>query len=438
MRVTPSGANVVVSWQGGSSPYQLLSRTNLNGEWRKVGSPTSGYQVTNPAMPSPMCFYRVTTDLTAPLIPGGLVVSTNTDETQLVLRWNAVTDNTGGAGVKGYNIYRNNLFVKRVLPTATTTIDTGLTPDTAYSYTVSAEDFVANESARSTTVSGRTPRRGDNTAPTIPSGLTATAANCNLINLSWVASTDTGGSGLKGYNVYRGGAFIALVLVPATTYTDSGRTASTTYSYTVSALDNANNQSAQSASWSATTPACPDLATPSIPAALTATAASCNQINLSWSASTDTGGSGLRGYNVYRGGTYVTQVLAPSTYYYDTGRAASTSYGYTVQAVDNANNFSVQSIARTATTPACPCSYSIAPTTVSVDVLGTLGTVNVNAGAGCAWIATSGAAWITITSGLSGSGNGAVGYSVTANTSTSPRNGTLTIAGQSFSVTQAG
>jgi len=198
MRVTPSGANVVVSWQGGSSPYQLLSRTNLNGEWRKVGSPTSGYQVTNPAMPSPMCFYRVTTDLTAPLIPGGLVVSTNTDETQLVLRWNAVTDNTGGAGVKGYNIYRNNLFVKRVLPTATTTIDTGLTPDTAYSYTVSAEDFVANESARSTTVSGRTPRRGDNTAPSMPSGLTATAANCNLINLSWVASTDTGGSGLKG------------------------------------------------------------------------------------------------------------------------------------------------------------------------------------------------------------------------------------------------
>src|SRR6266496_635974 len=130
-RITPSGANVVVSWQGGNSPYQLLCRTNLNSEWRKVGSPTSGYQVTNPSMPSPMCFYRITTDLTAPLTPGGLVVSTNTDETQLVLRWNAVTDNTGGAGLKGYNVYRNNVFVKRVLPTATTTIDIGLTPDTA-------------------------------------------------------------------------------------------------------------------------------------------------------------------------------------------------------------------------------------------------------------------------------------------------------------------
>ena len=42
MRVTPSGGNVIVSWQGGSSPYQLLGRTNLSGEWRKVGLPTSG------------------------------------------------------------------------------------------------------------------------------------------------------------------------------------------------------------------------------------------------------------------------------------------------------------------------------------------------------------------------------------------------------------
>ena len=46
--------------------------------------------------------------------------------------------------------------------------------------------------------------------------------------------------------------------------------------------------------------------------------------------------------------------------------------------------------------------------------------------------------WLHITSGASGSGGGNVGYSVDANTSTSSRSGTLTVAGQTFTVTQAG
>jgi hypothetical protein len=57
--------------------------------------------------------------------------------------------------------------------------------------------------------------------------------------------------------------------------------------------------------------------------------------------------------------------------------------------------------------------------------------------AGCAWTASTTDSWITITSGASGSGNGTVAFSVTANTGTS-RTGSITIAGQPFSVTQAG
>jgi hypothetical protein len=49
----------------------------------------------------------------------------------------------------------------------------------------------------------------------------------------------------------------------------------------------------------------------------------------------------------------------------------------------------------------------------------------------------SNAAWITITSGASGSGNGTVGYTVTADTG-APRVGTITVAGQTFMVTQGG
>src|SRR5439155_1723005 len=63
-------------------------------------------------------------------------------------------------------------------------------------------------------------------------------------------------------------------------------------------------------------------------------------------------------------------------------------------------------------------------------------TVNVTAGSGCNWIASSSAGWITITAGLTGSGNGTVSYSAQANAGTS-RSGSLTIAGQNFTVNQA-
>lgn len=84
------------------------------------------------------------------------------------------------------------------------------------------------------------------------------------------------------------------------------------------------------------------------------------------------------------------------------------------------------------------CTYSISPTSQSFGAAGGSGTVTVTAAGGCSWIATSNASWITITSGNSGTGSGTVTYSVAANTSTSSRTGTLTIAGQPFTVTQAG
>src|SRR5439155_7809452 len=96
--------------------------------------------------------------------------------------------------------------------------------------------------------------RPDRYSPTVPTGLRATAASCSQINLAWTASTDTGGSGLKGYNVYRNGVFVKQVLAPPTA--DTGMAASTAYSYAVAALDNAGNQSATSIPASASTAAC--------------------------------------------------------------------------------------------------------------------------------------------------------------------------------------
>jgi chitodextrinase len=89
----------------------------------------------------------------------------------------------------------------------------------------------------------------DTTAPSAPTGLTATAASSSQINLSWIASTDN--VGVTGYDVYRNGTF--LKNVTGTSTTDIGLTASTTYSYYVKAKDAANNESAASATASATT-----------------------------------------------------------------------------------------------------------------------------------------------------------------------------------------
>jgi Zn-dependent metalloprotease len=84
------------------------------------------------------------------------------------------------------------------------------------------------------------------------------------------------------------------------------------------------------------------------------------------------------------------------------------------------------------------CTFSISPASASQPAAGGTGSVSVTAGAGCNWSAVSNAAFITITAGASGTGSGTVSYSVAANTGTTSRTGTLTIAGQTFTVTQAG
>jgi chitodextrinase len=82
----------------------------------------------------------------------------------------------------------------------------------------------------------------DTTAPSIPAGLSATAVTGTQATIAWNASTDN--VGVAGYQIYRDG--VLLRTTPATTYTDSGLTPRTSYSYTVAAYDFANDVSLQS------------------------------------------------------------------------------------------------------------------------------------------------------------------------------------------------
>jgi hypothetical protein len=82
-----------------------------------------------------------------------------------------------------------------------------------------------------------------------------------------------------------------------------------------------------------------------------------------------------------------------------------------------------------------PCTYTLAPTAQTIPLTGGTGTITVTTTAGCTWTAAaSDPAWITVTSGGSGSGDGVVQFSVTA--SAAPRTGTITIGGQVFTISQ--
>ena len=112
--------------------------------------------------------------------------------------------------------------------------------------TVTARDAAGNTASETLTVTYTAP---DTTAPTTPTGLSATAVSSSRIDLSWSASTDY--VGVSGYHMYRNGTY--LKSVTATSTSDINLSASTQYCYTVSAYDVAGNLSGQSGQACATT-----------------------------------------------------------------------------------------------------------------------------------------------------------------------------------------
>jgi cellulose 1,4-beta-cellobiosidase len=185
----------------------------------------------------------------------------------------------------------------------------------------------------------------DTTPPSVPSGLAETGATTTTVSLSWTASTDPD-SPVAGYKIFRNATQVGTAT--STTYTDTGLTVMTSYSYTVSAYDPAGNNSAQSASLIASTTA--DSTPPSVPSGLAKTGATTTSISLIWADSTDPD-SPVTGYKVYRNGTQVGTPTGSS--FTDTGLTDGTSYSYTVSAYDPAGNNSAQSAALVVSTPSC-------------------------------------------------------------------------------------
>jgi chitodextrinase len=202
----------------------------------------------------------------------------------------------------------------------------------------------------------------DMSAPSMPTALSASAVSPSQINLSWQAATDN--IGVSGYRVYRNGV-IRATLGKVIAHQDTGLSASTTYSYTVQALDGAGNASAQSPAAIVTTPAAPDTAAPSTPTGLVATGVSGSRINVSWSASTDN--VAVTGYRLFRD-TALLVSLGNVTAYQDSSVTGGTTYVYTVQALDAAGNVSGSSAPASASTSP---GLDTTPPTIPTNLVGT-------------------------------------------------------------------
>ena len=361
--VNCANVDILLSTDGGASWSTILAAT-----------PNDGTQaVTIPNTASTTCrimvkgtnhvFFNVSgtnftitagsTDTVAPTAP--TLTASGTTQTTTNLSWSGATDNVG---VTGYDVYQGTTLIGSTT-TATTFAVTGLTASTTYSFSVKAKDAAGNISVSSNAVSVTTLAPvPDTTAPTAPT-LSASGTTLTTTNLSWTGATDN--VAVTGYDVYQGTTLIGSTTT-ATTYSVTGLTASTTYSFTVKAKDAAGNISVASNAVSVTT-LTPDTTAPTAPT-LTASGTTSSTTNLSWSGAIDN--VAVSGYDVYQGTTLLGSTTTATTFAV-TGLTASTTYSFTVKAKDAAGNVSLASNTVSVTTLIASLTYCTSLGSVTTD-----------------------------------------------------------------------
>ncbi len=386
---TPGNTSVALSWtRPGDSDYTGVMIRRAVGA-TAPSSPTAGTLVSDVASPTSTitdsglasgtqysyAFFAhdavpnyatgvdVTTTTTVPpdtTPPGNVTGLTATPSTTSVaLSWT----NPGDSDYAGVMIRRatgstppssitSGQLVAKVTTPGTTYTDSGLASGTQYAYALFAYDGVPNY-ASGDDIEVATTVPPDTTPPGNVTGLTATPSTTSVA-LSW---TDPGDSDYAGVMIRRttgstppssitDGQLVTDVTTPGTTYTDSGLSSGTQYSYALFAYDGVPNYaSGTDVTTTTTTP--PDTTPPGPVSALTATPTS-DSVALSW---TNPGDSDYTGVTIRRAtgdtppttptdGDPVTDVAAPGTTYTDSGLDAGTDYSYSFFAHDGSGNYS--------------------------------------------------------------------------------------------------
>ncbi|MFD5418559.1 fibronectin type III domain-containing protein [Streptomyces sp. NPDC127069] len=222
-------------------------------------------------------------DTTPPHAPGGLTARAGS-ATSVHVMWERAAP---ADGVTGYQVFQDGRLV-RELPAEKTMVDvTGLTPQTAYAFTVRARDAAGNHSAPGPAARATTPaaRAEDHLPPTAPPATTGRAEGPRAVRLSWSPATDD--TGVTAYDVYQGGVRIHTAGAAESSTTLTGLQPGTAYSFTVRARDGSDNSSPDGPAVAVTTPADPAQGPGTAPGAFTA-AVSPGTVDLGWTAP-DTG-----------------------------------------------------------------------------------------------------------------------------------------------------
>ena len=187
-------------------------------------------------------------DIGKPTAPTGLA-GISPSSTQISLTWLPSSDDSGI--IAGYKILRDGTQVG--IARGPSFGDTGLRYSTAYSYAVVAYDEANNDSAAAAITVTTVPSE-DVTPPPAPANVSATAVAPTSLIVTWNPSVDpTVGiltTGLAKYRLYRGAGLLATINYADTynpcTYTVTGLSPSTSYTFRVEAVDAANNVSVRS------------------------------------------------------------------------------------------------------------------------------------------------------------------------------------------------
>jgi chitinase len=135
-----------VTWSNATAGSHAFRAVAIDNQGASTASATATITVTTVNPP---------TDTTPPSVPTGLGATVQSSSS-IALSWNASTDNAGGTGVAGYDVYRNGSLIAS--PTTTGYTASGLAADTTYAFTVRARDNAnpSNASAQSAPVSAKT------------------------------------------------------------------------------------------------------------------------------------------------------------------------------------------------------------------------------------------------------------------------------------------
>jgi len=252
------------------------------------------------------------TPLTAPSAPTSL--SATPGNAQVALSWSAPSS-AGSSAVTGYQIVYVADDGTEVTATTggTSQTITGLTNETSYTFVITAVN--ASAGAGSPASVSATP--SSITVPDAPTGLSATAGN-GQVTLAWTAPANNGGASITGYAItYSGGT----INTGGTTYTVTGLTNGTAYSFSVAAINSVGTGTSSSSATA--TPA----SAPAAPTSLTATAGNA-QVSLTWTAPSNNGGSSITDYTVQ----YSSNSGSSWTTF---GRTASTTASQVVSSLTN-------------------------------------------------------------------------------------------------------